>query len=96
MNSELIVLELLSQRRSQNRLEHARRQKKQQQAESAQQQHSGTMLGFNADRNMAMIGLDNGGVVPCEMTTSKYLKPGQRVIATIPDGASQGFVDGMA
>jgi hypothetical protein len=90
------VLELLAQRRAQNRLESARKKQQTAKALSNQQQFAGAVIGFNAESGTALIALDNGGTVSCEVLTSRYLKPGQRVITTIPQGTNQGFVDGLA
>jgi hypothetical protein len=79
-----------------NRLESARKKQQAAKTLSNQQQFAGAVIGFNAESGTALIALDNGGTVSCEVLTSRYLKPGQRVITTIPQGTNQGFVDGLA
>lgn len=92
----LEVLTLLNSRMADNRFKYARKLAEQQEAEQSRQQHSGVILGHDSNQQAIMVLLDESDTaIACENLTTGEFKQGQRVLVSIPHGASKGFVDGM-
>lgn len=90
------VFDLLNSRMADNRFKYARKLTEQQEAEQSRQQHSGIVLGHDSNQQAIMVLLDESDTaIACENLTTGELKEGQRVLVSIPQGASKGFVDGM-
>lgn len=86
-------LQLIREQQAMNRLDYAKKQQAQRDADDAQQQMTGRVLGGNAEQNAVMVQLDGGGVVPCQSVTSGNLKAGSSAIVTL--NGSKAWVDGM-
>lgn len=88
------ALDLLRQEQADNRQRFAQKQKAAEEAKQAQQQFAGTYLGKDANSNMGLVLLDGGGSpIPCEILSDRLIKLRSKVMVTLPDGASKGFID---
>ena len=91
------VLQLLAKQRAENRAEFARKIQTERETQENQQQFTGTVIGKDANNGgLVLVKLDGSATyIPCESTTSGFLKPGQQVLVTLPAGSSKGFIGGM-
>ena len=88
------ALKLLRQEQADNRLRFARKQKELEEAKQAQQQFSGVYLGKNANNNAGLVLLDDSSSpIECELLSARQIPAGRRVLVTLPDGASKGYID---
>lgn len=88
------VLQLLRQEQADNRSRFARKQKEAEEAKQSQQQFAGTFLGKDANSNTGLVLLDgSSSPIQCDVLSDREIAKGRRVMVTLPDGASRGFID---
>lgn len=88
------VLRLIRQEQADNRDRFVRRQREREETAGARQQFAGIYLGRNADAGLGMVLLDGSSdPIACEILSDRLIKVGQRVLVTIPHGATVGFID---
>jgi membrane protein implicated in regulation of membrane protease activity len=88
------ALQLLRQEQADNRQRFAQKQKAADEAKQAQQQYAGAYLGKNANNNAGLVLLDgSSSPIECEILSDRLIPAGRRVMVSLPDGASKGFID---
>lgn len=88
------ALKLLRSHMASNRIANAHKVAERRELDASRQQFSGTFIGGSGGSGFVRLD-EGGGVIPCEITAGRILKPGQSVMATLPSGASRGWVDGI-
>lgn len=90
------ALQLIRKTQAESRERFARLQKQREEQEQERQQFTGTFLGYDADSASGQVAIDGSSeAIPCEVASTGLIKPGQRVMVSLPAGASRGFVFSM-